>query len=391
MFTADRFIAEAARCGFDFYTGVPCSFLAPLINGVLASGEVDYVGAASEGEAVAVAAGAWLAGRDTVVMCQNSGLGNAVNPLTSLSTPFGIPTLLITTWRGQPGLLDEPQHALMGRITPQLLSLIGVEHEPFPKSIDALAPALRRAAEQITRTDLPYAFVMEPDSLRDETSRQTPQARTGAGTRDDMSAPGALPARAAVLERFLAQVDPAAAVVATTGKCGRELFTLADRPQHLYQVGSMGGATGMALGVALNTSIPVIVLDGDGAALMKLGTIATVGAYAPARFVHIVLDNGVYDSTGGQPTVSASVDFAAVAIACGYRYAASCCTLEGFDAAFRAAAMGATPALIHARIAPGSMSKLGRPTIPPRAIARRFKQYLATAGAPASSQMRGGA
>ena len=381
MITADRFIAEAAGYGFDFYTGVPCSFLAPLINGALGGDKVDYVGAASEGEAVAVAAGAWLAGRNTVVMCQNSGLGNAVNPLTSLNAPFGIPTLLITTWRGQPGIRDEPQHALMGKITPQLLSLLGLKHEPFPRTDEALASAVRRAAEHIARTDVSFAFIMEQDCLRSETFRQTPRAKTAAGTRDDMTSPGALPTRVALLERFLAHVDPAAAVVATTGKCGRELFTLADRPQQLYQVGSMGGATGMALGVALNTSLPVIVLDGDGAALMKLGTIATVGAYAPARFMHIVLDNGVYDSTGGQPTVSASLDFATLAIACGYRYAASCCTLEGFDAAFRKAVTAAKPALIHARMAPGSMSKLGRPTIPPSEVARRFKHYLATAEA----------
>ncbi|HEX7969918.1 MAG TPA: thiamine pyrophosphate-binding protein, partial [Stellaceae bacterium] len=291
LITAGGFIAEAARHGFDFYTGVPCSFLTPLINGVLDSGRVDYVGAASEGEAVAIAAGAWLAGRNTVVMCQNSGLGNAVNPLTSLNAPFRIPTLLITTWRGQPGIPDEPQHAVMGRITQKLLSVIELEHEPFPKSAEALTAALRRARERMAQNDLPFSFVMEQGSIRDDGFRQAPRAPAAAGTRDDMTAPGNRPTRAAVLERFLALVDPAAAVVATTGKCGRELFTLADRPQHLYQVGSMGGATGMALGVALNAPMPVVVLDGDGAALMKLGTFATVGAYAPGRFIHILLDN----------------------------------------------------------------------------------------------------
>src|ERR1700749_79866 len=124
MITADSFLREAGHAGFDFYTGVPCSFLTPLINGVLSDRSLAYVGAASEGEAVAIAAGAWLAERKTVVMCQNSGPGNAVNPLTSLNAPFRIPTLFITTWRGQPGLADEPQHELMGRITHDLLRLI---------------------------------------------------------------------------------------------------------------------------------------------------------------------------------------------------------------------------------------------------------------------------
>jgi phosphonopyruvate decarboxylase len=155
-----------------------------------------------------------------------------------------------------------------------------------------------------------------------------------------------------------------------------ELFTLADRPQHFYQVGSMGGASGMALGVALNSTRPVFVLDGDGAALMKLGSFATIGAYRPDRLVHILLDNGVHDSTGGQATVSASVDFAAVALACGYAYAASCDDLSGFRAALAQAAEGG-PALVHLRIAPGSMAKLGRPTVSPADVALRFRDFLA--------------
>src|SRR5262245_4988770 len=122
MISAAEFLAAAGRHGFDFYTGVPCSFLTPLINGVLSRPALTYVGAASEGEAVAIAAGAWLAGRSTVVMCQNSGLGNAVNPLTSLNAPFRIPTMLITTWRGQTGVGGAPQHTVIGQMTPGGLS-----------------------------------------------------------------------------------------------------------------------------------------------------------------------------------------------------------------------------------------------------------------------------
>jgi phosphonopyruvate decarboxylase len=385
MITAAEFFAAAARHGFDFYTGVPCSFLTPLINGALSRPALTYVGAASEGEAVAIAAGAWLAGRQTVVMCQNSGLANAINPLTSLNAPFRIPTLLITTWRGQPGIGDEPQHVLMGQITHQLLSVIAVEHQDFPKAAVELATALRHAAARMAETGLPFAFVMERDSIRDDgldlPTRRSPQL----GSRDDFAVSGEPPTRAAVLERFLALVDPDAAVVATTGKCGRELFTLADRPQHLYQVGSMGCASGMGLGVALNVPRPVVVLDGDGAALMKLGSFATIGAYAPSGLIHVVLDNGVHDSTGGQPTVSSSVDFSGVALACGYRYAVSCGTLDGFASAYRNAAAGPKPALVHARIAAGSMSKLGRPTIAPEDVARRFKAFLAQPAVPAAA------
>ncbi|MGL4964290.1 MAG: phosphonopyruvate decarboxylase [Inquilinus sp.] len=376
MITADEFIAAAKARGHDFYTGVPCSFLTPLINGVLSSRALTYVGAASEGEAVAIAAGAWLAGRKTVVMCQNSGLGNAVNPLTSLNAPFRIPTLFVTTWRGQPGQPDEPQHEVMGRITQDLLALIEVPQAEFPAASEALGPALDQATARMNE-GLPYAFVMKKGDVRDEALQAAPPALPRSGRRADWPEAGPRPTRAAVLERFLALTDDRTAVVATTGKAGRELFTLADRKQHIYQVGSMGGASGMALGVALNTAAPVVVLDGDGAALMKLGTFATIGAQAPGNLIHILLDNGVHDSTGGQATVSASVDFAAVALACGYQFAASCASLDGFEAAFRAATEAPRPALIHVRIAPGSMDKLGRPTVGPADVARRFKDFLA--------------
>jgi phosphonopyruvate decarboxylase len=376
MISANSFIGQALERGFDFYTGVPCSFLTPLINGVISGTGLQYVGAASEGEAVAIAAGAWLAGRRTVVMCQNSGLGNAVNPLTSLNAPFRIPTLLVTTWRGRPGIKDEPQHALMGEITQGLLDLIRVGHRPFPTTAEDLAPALDHACAEMDRLDLPFAFVMAEDSVEPETLRQAPPPPRPWGERLDLAAGGEPPTRAAVLERLLSLIGQEAAIVATTGKCGRELFTLGDREQHLYQVGSMGGAAGMGLGLASSTPRPVVVLDGDGAALMKLGTLATIGAYRPPNLIHILLDNGVHDSTGGQATVSPLVDFPGVALACGYPNAASCDSLDGFEAAFRAASPTSGPNFLHVRIAPGSMAKLGRPTVPPHEVARRFKAFV---------------
>jgi phosphonopyruvate decarboxylase len=377
MITADSFLREADDAGFDFYTGVPCSFLTPLINGVLSDRALDYVGATSEGEAVAIAAGAWLGGRNTVVMCQNSGLGNAVNPLTSLNAPFRIPTLFITTWRGEPGLNDEPQHEVMGQITHDLLSLIGSPPQPFPATPEELAPAFARAVKTMAATERPAAWVMRQGDVADSPLDPAPRPARAQGQRDRLETGGARPSRAAALEAFLALADPEAAVIATTGKCGRELFTLADREQHLYQVGSMGGASAMGLGLALTTRRSVVVLDGDGAALMKLGSMATIGAYGPTNLLHLLLDNGVHDSTGGQATVSASVDFAALALACGYRYAASCDSVAGLQAACAAAAGVDGPALVHLRIAPGSMAKLGRPTVAPADVARRFKAFVA--------------
>jgi phosphonopyruvate decarboxylase len=381
MIEAAAFLDAATRTGIDFYTGVPCSFLTPLINRTASDRSLRYVGAASEGEAVAIAAGAWLAGRQTAVMCQNSGLGNAVNPLTSLNTPFRIPTLLIVTWRGQPGLKDEPQHELMGRITQNLLSLMELQHLPFPKDAAALGPVMAQAREAMAQTGLPFALVLEKGSLRDEDLDEAPRVPLPPGHRYDFTGGDARPTRLAVLEQVLATVPADLPIVATTGKAGRELFTLADREQHLYQVGSMGCASPMGLGIALTSGRKTLVLDGDGAALMKLGSMATIGAYQPEGLVHVLLDNGVHDSTGGQATVSPVVDFAGVALACGYRNAFACDSAAGFAEAFAKALTVPGPVLVHARIKPGSLEKLGRPTIAPHEVAQRFRSFLARAGA----------
>lgn len=380
MIEATSFLDAAAGIGVGFYTGVPCSFLTPLINRTASDRTLRYVGAASEGEAVAIAAGAWLAGRETAVMCQNSGLGNAVNPLTSLNTPFRIPTLLIVTWRGQPGLNDEPQHELMGRITQSLLDVIEVPHRRFPDDPDALGPVMQEARATMARTSLPFALVLEKGSIRDEPLDEPPRTLLAPGQRADLREGGNRPTRLALLETLLALIPDEVPVVTTTGKAGRELFTLADREQHIYQVGSMGCASPMGLGVAMTTGRRTVVLDGDGAALMKLGSMATIGAYQPSGLLHVLLDNGVHDSTGGQTTVSPSVDFAAVALACGYRHAFTCDSAAGFAEAFRQAMATDGPVLVHAHILPGSLEKLGRPTIAPYAVAQRFRGFLARSG-----------
>ncbi len=377
MIQADDFIVPARERGYDFYTGVPCSFLTPFINRAISSNMTDYVGAASEGEAVAIAAGAWLAGRKTVVMCQNSGLGNCVNPLTSLNYPFRIPTLLITTWRGQPGVHDEPQHELMSQITQSLMEMLRVRCMTFPRMKEEVGPLLDAAEKVIAESDLPFGMIMEKDTVSASKLDAPPAAARKPGERQDLSAGKAQPARFEILKELLKIVDDKTAIIATTGKCGRELFTLADREQHLYQVGSMGCASGMGLGVALNSKKQVVVLDGDGASLMKMGTYATVGAYGPSNLVHILLDNGMHDSTGGQATVSPNVDFAMVAQACGYRTSWTCDEAGGFKEAMAGVRGKEGPHLIRVKISAGSLEPLGRPTVKPPEVARRFKAFLA--------------
>jgi phosphonopyruvate decarboxylase len=266
----------------------------------------------------------------------------------------------------------------MGQITHDLLSLMGIAHAPLPDQPDALPAAFDKADASIGRDDC-FAFVMADDSM-EMTKLNAGPARAHqdiAVTR--LLNGGTLPTRAHILERFLRLTGDERAVIATTGKSGRELFMLNDRPQHLYLVGSMGGAAGVGLGVALNSSRPVAVLDGDGAALMKLGTLATIGAQAPANLIHILLDNGVHDSTGGQPTVSVAVDFAAIAAACSYRNTATCDSVEDFAELFDALCKKDGPSLLHVRIAPGSLAKLIRPTVKPKEVARRFRAFLAGA------------
>jgi len=376
LIEADDFLEPARQSGFGFYVGVPCSFLDPFINRAMGHPDLDYVAAASEGEAVAIASGAWLAGRETVVMFQNSGLGNAVNPLTSLNYPFRIPTLLITTWRAGPGLKDEPQHELMGEITPDLLDLMKIRHCPFPKTQDDVGAVINDAASSMSGSGLPFALIMEKGDVASSPPTDSGFIDLASGQSSDWRKNGTRPTRMATMERMLADLPDTAGIIATTGKCGRELFTLADRPQHLYQVGSMGCAAAMALGVALNADRPVVAIDGDGALLMKMGSLATIGAYAPSNLIHIVLDNGTYDSTGGQPTVSPGVDFADVARGCGYTNVFKCDDPEGFSTALNESLKKPGPHLLHMRIQPGSMDKLGRPTIPPHEVARRFREFV---------------
>lgn len=376
MIEAHQFLAAAEAHGYDFMVGVPCSFMTPLINVAIASETMRYVGATSEGEAMAIAAGAWLAGRKTIVMMQNSGLGNAVNPLTSLNAPFRIPSLLLVSWRGRPGSADEPQHTLMGAIMHGLLDQMRIPHGPLSDSADKTAQALAIADACMRQSSLPYAFVVNQGDFADEPMSARPPRPVRAGRAVCMNAGGERPRRVDAL-RTLLDLEQNAAVIASTGKCGRELFTLDDRRQHLYQVGSMGCASAMGLGLALNTARRVVVLDGDGAALMKLGNLATIGAHAPSNLVHLLLDNGVHDSTGAQPTVSSTVAFADVAVACGYALAVTCDSLDGLREAYRMACGAQGPALIHMRIAPGSISPLARPTQSPDVVARRLQAYLA--------------
>ncbi|HKI98212.1 MAG TPA: phosphonopyruvate decarboxylase [bacterium] len=380
MIAAETFFQALDARGFGPYLGVPCSYLTPFINYAIGSPRHRYLAANNEGEAVAMAAGACLAGRRPVVMFQNSGLGNTVNPLTSLAHPFRLPLLLITTQRGEPGVPDEPQHALMGRITEPLLRVLGVGCALFPDSDALVASRVAEACTALEAASLPYAFVMRKGSVAPHALTPQPAPAYRAGQVLPGAAPDAPPelARMAAIEAVAGAVPAHAALIATTGKIGRELFTCAERPGNLYVVGSMGCASSIGLGVALEQPRrPVLVLDGDGAALMRLEALASIGHYRPPGLVHVILDNGMHESTGGQASLSATVDFGAVAAACGYASAERVVAGSALRAALARALGSEGPHLIHARVQPGSAPGLGRPTLSPVEVKARFMAFLA--------------
>lgn len=363
MIASNYFADQLIGQGFKFFCGVPCSFLTALTNEVLERDDARYFSASSEGEALAMATGAGLAGELGVVMCQNSGLGNMVNPLTSLNEPFKMPVLLITTWRGEPGIPDEPQHRQMGDITPDLLNLLGIEWMTLPTEPEQIHSVIQQAKSRMLETQKPFALIVQKGVLSPANKKPADKITC------------TLPTRMSVLSTLTHLIPANAPVIATTGKTGRELFTVADKDQHLYCVGSMGYANALAHGLALSTKQTVFVLDGDGAAIMHLGNFATIGAYGTQNLVHILLDNGTYDSTGGQPTVSTSIDFVALAKAAGYQTMESCQSIDEIPAAFEAFKQPG-PHLLHIRIQPGSMKNLGRPTITPDQVAQRLRTFL---------------
>jgi phosphonopyruvate decarboxylase len=371
----DAFLAGLAGGGIQRLTGVPCSSMTGLINAALDSRELAYINAPNEGEALAYAAGAWMGGRPSAVLCQNSGLSNLSNALTSLVAPYRIPVLLIVGWRGRPGAADEPQHRLVGGLTRPFLKACGLEvHVADAGNAADLADACARTVARDGRSQaiLVPTKLFQERPLADRGADVSP-ARRCKVVRSAGSSP---PTRRQALQALLDLLPEDALIIAPTGLASRELCDLKDSPAHFYMMGSMGHAAALGLGVASTTSRPVVVLDGDGSILMRLGALAFVGAEAPGNFRHVVLDNGVHESTGGQTSLSNTVDLCAAAAACGY---------------WSAAEAGSTDllaeAMAHGRAIPGPgfirlMTAPERSRIPPRirlsaeVIATRFSHEL---------------
>lgn len=373
MFTAAAFCRELDILGAGLYTGVPDSVIQNFCNFLFHSPPVGgHVQAANEGGAVGLAAGNYFAtGKIPIVYMQNSGLGNAVNPLLSLADAeaYAVPMLLLIGWRGEPGGKDEPQHMKQGRITPALLDAMGIPHGIIDPDWGKTTVALRRAFDFLTKNNAPCALLVRKGCFAPE-----PPVCAVAG-RGEMTREDAI--------RILVESSGDQTVfVASTGMGARELYELREmrgQPHHrdFLNVGAMGHASMIAAGAALGQrNRRVVCLDGDGALLMHLGVMPLIPALGLNGFVHVLLNNGTHDSVGGQPNSAMRADMAGIARTVGYDHAFTVATEDDAREVFQAALVSGGTSFLDIHLKEGHRGNVGRPLIPLPDAARQFREFL---------------
>lgn len=373
MISPAFFTQTLQSLGISFFAGVPDSLLKSLCAYLKVNvAPADNITAANEGGAMALAAGHFLAtGKPACVYMQNSGIGNAVNPLLSLldSDVYSIPALLVIGWRGMPGVHDEPQHIKQGRVTTDLLDAMEMPYT-------VLADNEADARQQI---EMAISFIKD-------TGRQMALI-VRKGTFDPYSLPAAepsaLPCREEAIRTIISSMPRDTAFVGTTGMISRELFELrvstgTSHESDFLTVGSMGHASQIALAIALaQPRRHVACLDGDGAFIMHTGGAAIIGSLSPHNLLHFVLNNGAHDSVGGQDTVGFRIDIPAIALACGYTQAACVDTLDNLQTQIAAMlASDAGPNLLEVKVRKGARPDLGRPTTTPIQNRDTFMRFL---------------
>ena len=357
----------------NFFSGVPDSLLKNFCAYII--GNVDKeknITAANEGNAVALAVGHYLATKEIgLVYMQNSGLGNATNPLLSLADPkvYNIPVLLLIGWRGEPGKKDEPQHIKQGEITLELLEAMGIRYEILSKNEDGMKKNIEDAADYMERTKNPYALVVSKDTFCSYKLRDIGDAGY------DLN-------REEVLRYIISNMDDNSAIVSTTGKTSREVFELREElnqghSQEFLTVGSMGHSLSIALSIALaQPARDVYCIDGDGALLMHMGGLAIAGGMSPDNLKHIVINNGAHDSVGGQPTVGFYMDMQKIAKGSGYKLVLQAETKEELLEAIKKMNDSKELTFLEVKVNRGSRKNLGRPTITPIENKKRFMRFL---------------
>ena len=349
--------------GIDFYAGVPDSLLKNLCAYITDHADERHnIITANEGGAIGLAAGHYLAtGQIPIVYMQNSGLGNIINPLASLTDPdvYNIPVLLVIGWRGKPGVHDEPQHVKQGKVTTGLLNVMGIDYTVLSKEEEIAEIQIKKAIAHMQATKQCYALLIEKDSFETYTLHNIEQ--------NDL-----VMSREESIEKVVDSLPTNAVVVSTTGMISRELFEIRARrgeghERDFLTVGSMGHASQIALGIALaQPNRPVFCFDGDGAVIMHMGGMAIVGSKQPRNLVHVIFNNGAHDSVGGQPTVGLKINMPSLAEACGYFHvfsANSIPELEEILDEVRKEDYG--PNFIEIKVRKGNRKDLGRPTTLP--------------------------
>jgi len=358
-------------------TGVPDSVLSSLSCSFEQSlGSSGHIITANEGNAAALAMGHYMAGGGpAVVYLQNSGLGNLVNPLTSLAHAdiYRLPMFLVVGWRGYPGILDEPQHLKQGRSTVEMLGLLDIPHWHLAPDENPL-PSLAAAWQEMEKNKTPVAVLVGKGAMGEAINMST----------SIIDGREHLLTREAAINTIVDVTNPFDALIATTGKAGRELFEvrrLRQEPiEDFLTVGGMGHASSIALGVArLQPDRRVICLDGDGAILMHMGAMAIIGSQSPKNFVHVILNNESHDSVGGQPTVAGQIDFRSLAFAVGYKSYHHATNQQELRDIWSALDETAGPALVEVAVFRGARRDLGRPTTTPEDNKLRFMKKLASA------------
>jgi len=377
MISPEKFYRRLAGAGVDFVCGVPDSLLKEFCAYAAADLPADrHLIAANEGTAVAIAAGWQMAtGGVPLVYLQNSGLGNTVNPLLSLVDPavYGIPLVLLVGWRGEPGVKDEPQHVKQGLVSPAMLEAMDVPFAILDGDPEEAATWAVRAVEAARTRGGPFVLLARKDAFGPAEKKLTP-----------------IPAGRTLLRReeaiaLVVDAMPAdATLVATTGHISRELYEMRvraaqDRASDFLTVGCMGHASQISLGLALaKKNSRVVCIDGDGAALMHMGGLATIGTSGADNLLHIVLNNGVHDSVGAQPTVALQISLTAVAKACRYPSVwGPCVSPSEIREALQSALASSGPAFLEIHVKPGARADLGRPKESPADNKRIFTERLA--------------
>ena len=361
--------------GADFYTGVPDSQLKALCNCLMNTYGIDkkhHIIAANEGNCTALAAGYHLAtGRVPVVYMQNSGEGNIINPVASLLNDkvYAIPMIFVIGWRGEPGIHDEPQHIYQGEVTVKLMEDMDIRTFIIGKdTTDEEVSAAMENFRKLLSQGKQVAFIVRKGALKYDEPVEYKNDNT------------------MLREEIIQHIADAAGedpIVSTTGKASRELFeTRTARAQsHKYDfltVGSMGHSSSIALGVALNKPDKRIwCVDGDGAVLMHMGSMAVLGANAPENLIHIVINNGAHETVGGMPTVASKLDLVSIAKACGYPNAVSVDSFEALDRELEAAKSRHQLSLIEVKCSIGARDDLGRPTTTALENKENFMKFLA--------------